>query len=179
MDATNFWARVATGDGCWEWLGTRHGHGYGLLRIDGRLVRAHRVAWELENGPIPAGLSVLHSCDNRPCVRPDHLRLGTQRDNMADMDERRRRFTPFAGQVQAGEQNRNAHLTAEQVGHIRGMAAAGHYQDDIAARFGVNQATVSLIVSGKTWVGIEPVVYPPAVRDRPVGRNAKRIKASG
>lgn len=93
---------------------------------------------------------------------------------MADMDQRgRRHWSPFLGQKQSGEQNRNARVTREQVAHIRGMAAAGHYQDEIAARFGIDQGNVSHIVRGKTWPGIEPVAYPPAVRDRRVGRPPK------
>jgi len=65
---------------CWEWEGSRFPSGYGRLKR----MRAHRAVWEAVYGPIPAGLCVLHRCDNPPCVRPDHLRLGTQADNMRD-----------------------------------------------------------------------------------------------
>jgi hypothetical protein len=84
-------ALSAVGDGCWEWQGAHDGDGYGLIKIDGKLRRATRVAWETAYGPIPAGLSVLHSCDNPPCVRPDHLMLGTQRANIRDMLAKGRR----------------------------------------------------------------------------------------
>jgi hypothetical protein len=175
----DFWSRVSKGPGCWEWAGTHRRDGYGVFWDGRRQTRAHRAAWELTNGPIPDGLSVLHSCDNPPCVRPDHLRLGSQRDNMADMDNRGRRFSPFVGQVQAGERNRNARLTADQVAHIRGMAAAGHYHDDIAARYGTTRANVSQIVRGFSWPDVEPVPYPPVTRDRPLGRSAPRRRAGG
>lgn len=82
-----FWERVRKGDGCWEWTGFVRKDGYGQF---GRSKAAYRAAWELANGPIPPGAHVLHSCDNRLCVRPDHLRLGTHGDNMADMAARGR-----------------------------------------------------------------------------------------
>lgn len=85
-----FLARMAVGDGCHLWTGPtfKHRGGYGSFthRPSGRVMqRAHRAAWELFCEPIPAGMSVLHRCDNRLCVRLDHLFLGTQRDNMQDM----------------------------------------------------------------------------------------------
>lgn len=76
-----FWARVAKSDGCWEWQGRRHGRGYG---VTGHGIFTHRLSWEVHNGPIPDGLYVLHRCDNRICVRPDHLFLGTALDNARD-----------------------------------------------------------------------------------------------
>jgi hypothetical protein len=82
------WGRVLRSDGCWEFTGTRNGMGYGVLGRHGRRggnVLAHRAAWELTFGPVPAELCVLHRCDNPPCVRPDHLWLGTRMDNNRDM----------------------------------------------------------------------------------------------
>lgn len=72
--------------GCWEWLGARANGGYGLFAVQNpRRITAHRYSWELHNGPIPAGMHVLHHCDNPPCVNPAHLFLGTASDNMRDM----------------------------------------------------------------------------------------------
>lgn len=78
-----FWSFVAKSDGCWTWTGTTM-RGYGQFKTT-RLEQAHRVSWRMHFGPIPAGRSVCHSCDNPPCVRPDHLWLGTHAQNMRDM----------------------------------------------------------------------------------------------
>ena len=88
-----FWRKVQRDDGCWMWTAGRDGDGYGSYRNK----RAHRVAWQLTRGPIPDGLVVCHSCDNPACVRPDHLFLGTQQDNIQDMLRKGRR--PPAGRL--------------------------------------------------------------------------------
>ena len=82
-----FWLYVLKGPDCWEWQGSRHGPaGYGYFKAwpDRSPVRAHRFIWELLNGPIPDGFEVMHKCDNPPCVRPDHLKLGTSLNNCQD-----------------------------------------------------------------------------------------------
>jgi hypothetical protein len=73
-----------TADICWEWAGARNSDGYGKSYAGSGYRMAHRVAWESSFGPIPDGLFVLHRCDNPPCVRPDHLFLGTNTDNVRD-----------------------------------------------------------------------------------------------
>lgn len=100
--ADRFWSRVQKGEGCWLWGGSLKTNGYGQLNgpsqgggRDGKNLLAHRVAWELVNGPIPDGLWVLHRCDNPPCVNPAHLFLGTVRDNVIDMWTKGRGCSPF------------------------------------------------------------------------------------
>lgn len=79
-----FWSKVNKTDGCWLWIASRHKKGYGQFKLDGKMRKAHRVAWELTYGPIPPDKNVCHTCDNPPCVRPDHLFLGTNGDNVRD-----------------------------------------------------------------------------------------------
>lgn len=90
VDAVLFYVESVTAPGCWEWTGTKDKHGYGRVRVDQRKARAHRVAWEAFKGEIPAGLHVLHRCDNPGCVNPEHLFLGTHGDNMRDREAKGR-----------------------------------------------------------------------------------------
>ncbi len=84
--ATRFWPHVEKGEGCWRWTGAQGRTGHGTINLGGgRFGGAHRVAYTLTRGPIPEGMSVCHTCDNGWCVRPEHLFLGTQGDNIRDM----------------------------------------------------------------------------------------------
>lgn len=137
--------KIVEATGCWEWTGYRL-KGYGQLRVRRRPVLAHRLSWEIANGrPAPDGLHVLHSCDNPPCCNPAHLRLGTDAENIADMDRRGRRAPS------RGERNSHARLTADQVREIRALSAAGHAPDDVAGRFGVTGQTIRSIRGRHSW----------------------------
>src|SRR5882762_2517021 len=102
-------------DGCWMFLGPWNSHGYGHLSYDGHVYRAHRASWELYNGPIPDDLNVLHKCDNRWCINPEHLFLGTLKDNADDMRAKGR--DTYGENV--GEKNGQAVLTSDEVLQIR------------------------------------------------------------
>lgn len=145
-----FWEKVdksAGPDACWFWIGSISG-GYGMIFRDGERIGAHRISWELHNGPIPPGLDVLHNCpggDNPACVNPAHLFLGTHTDNMADMVAKGRHNAPH------GEQCSSAKLTPAQVLEIRQLRTAGQTLKVIAAGFDVSLQAVHYIVTGRNW----------------------------
>jgi hypothetical protein len=115
--ADRFWQHVtkAHGDGCWEWNAAIGTTGYGMTTRACKKIKAHRAAWELVHGPIPGALCVLHRCDNRKCVRPDHLFLGTLSDNVADMMAKGRN-----GDTRTfGDDNGNTKLSEADVATIR------------------------------------------------------------
>lgn len=86
MLTERFWEKVDKSGECWVWTGARDDvNGYGMFRLDGRTRRAHRLAWEDQHGAIPAGSLLCHHCDNPPCLRSEHLYIGTQKDNMRDL----------------------------------------------------------------------------------------------
>jgi hypothetical protein len=140
------WSRVERGDGCWLWRGALLPNGYGILRIRARSssnIYAHRLAWELVNGEIPAGLFVCHRCDVRNCVRPDHLFLGTTTDNMRDMVAKRRQAH--------GERHGRAKLSAASVAEIRLALQAGASCAALGARYGVSDTVVGRIGREELW----------------------------
>src|SRR5689334_12943727 len=142
--AERFHRQTVKGDGCWTWIGSTIPVGYGMLYgPGGRNLLAHRVSYEILVGPIPAGLWVLHSCDNRLCVNPRHLHLGTAADNTAEAVSR--------GRMAAGERNGRARLTAEGVAELRSLILAGISRTETARRMGVSRQAVSDIVCGRTW----------------------------
>lgn len=94
-----FFQKVSKSEGCWLWKGTRNMKGYGTIKKDRKTYRAHRVSWELHNGPIPEGKQVLHKCDMRSCVNPDHLYLGTNIENVRDKMVRGRHRTMHTGKL--------------------------------------------------------------------------------
>lgn len=154
MDAAlrRFSEHIGTGPRCWEWKGFLHPWGYGVLSIGHRRVLAHRFSYELCIGPIPAHMFVCHHCDNPPCVRPDHLFLGTHRDNMQDM-ARKRRYSGFCDPRTRprGERHGRAKFTPEEVALIRRLAAEGQTKKSLARQFGVSDTAIRYIVTGRNW----------------------------
>lgn len=142
--AERFWPKVQKGEDCWRWLGSTTLKGYGSFWDGQRLRPAHAVAYELMVGPIPLGLDCCHSCDNPPCVRPDHLFLGTRRENLQDMSRK--------GRSTRGEKDAMAKLSTGQVEAIRARyAAGGVYQREIAAEYGVSRSLISAILVRRAW----------------------------
>lgn len=144
--ADRFWSKVEKTDGCWLWTGSTHPFGYGQLSTSHgeRPARAHRLAYELAHGNIPSGMHVLHACDNPRCVRPDHLMLGTPKDNMRGASAR--------GRMLRGESHKNSKLTDIEVRRMRLLYLSGEYtQSQLSDQFGIDPANVSYIVRNKTW----------------------------
>lgn len=136
-----FWEKVnkTTPEACWEWTACIDTAGYGLIGDGDKHQLAHRLSYELHYGPIPEGMCVCHTCDNRLCVNPAHLWLGTNADNVADKMNKKRR-------------GRSAKLTESQVIEIRNEYARGGvtYQS-IADKYGIGMVTVFHIIQRRTW----------------------------
>ena len=123
--------------------GYAEGNGYGAVYSGGRLSSAHRESWIIANGPIPEGLDVLHHCDVRPCIRPIHLFIGTNADNLRDCSHK--------GRMHPGESNPGAKLTEDQVREARLRLAAGESQRSIARSFGIHYNAIWKIANGLKW----------------------------
>ncbi len=156
-----FWERVDTSAeaGCWNWLGFKDRLGYGHVRASQLCdsILTHRVAWTCLYGRIPAGLDVLHECDNPSCCNPSHLRLGTHQDNMRDKAARGRVV------VKSGQQSNLSSLTEEAVTYIWENRHR-HQSKELATKFGVTKSAITRIYSGRTWaVYYEKYnsLYPP------------------
>ncbi len=143
--ASRFWDRVEETPTCWNWTGGTLPDGYGRFYHDGEVVTAHRLAYELQRGPIPDGLHVLHHCDNPPCVRGDHLFTGTNADNVAD------RVAKGRSSVREGRPNHK--LTEGDVEKLRGLyAQGGTSMPKLSRKFGIVVSQVWRIIHGVQWV---------------------------
>lgn len=148
--AQRFWSKVTKTEGCWLWIGAKNTRGYGKLskgRAGEGFIAAHRLSYELAYGPIPLGRNVLHKCDNACCVRPEHLFIGTQADNLADMTIKgHRRYRSHSG-----EDNGRAKFTLIGVRDVRRRFGEGELRSALAKGYGVNWSTVDRIVKGRLW----------------------------
>ena len=136
--------------GCWEWTGGKNDKNYGYLWVDGRNISAHRFRWMTFYGEIPKGKQVLHHCDNPECTNPDHLFLGTQKDNMMDMVAKGRH-----GHAR-GEKHYAAKLTEQDVFNIRKEILSGIRKGSIAQKYRVTTTTIRSIQTGKIWGWLKP-----------------------
>jgi hypothetical protein len=128
-----FWAKVRKTVTCWLWEGSKNEDGYGRVRVNRRLYKAHRVSFELFYGTIPDGMVVMHGCDNPACVNPAHLSAGTILDNVADMDAKGRR---------------HAKLSDKDVSRMRRLREFGWSYERIAAKFGIDDSSVWYRLNG-------------------------------
>ncbi len=142
-----FWKHVKIIGDCWEWQAARDDHNYGRFRItQKKCERAQRVAWMIENGmDIPSGLFVLHKCDNPPCVRPDHLILGTQKDNMQDCIKKGRASMP---PYRFGINHTSIKFSKEQA---LAIIADKRPVEIVAAEYGVCTKTIYRLWRGDSW----------------------------
>ncbi len=142
-----FWEKVDKSGDCWLWIGAIKGGGYGSFRYKESQVIAHRHSWFLKNGQIPEGMCVCHTCDNPPCVNPDHLWLGTHADNMRDRANKKRGVS----NPPLGEQAYNSILTEGDVRVIRSLYSLGVKQSVISKFLDVPFRRVWKIVHRKAW----------------------------
>lgn len=146
MTENEFWSHVnVTQTGCWEWTEGKFSDGYGQVRLNGKKFRTHRLAWSLTNNQeIPKGKLIMHDCDNRICINPEHLLLGTHKANMKMMTDR--------GRQAFGDKNGFSKLNWASVYWIRKTVEDGVItQKQAALLFGMSKQSISNVVLGKDW----------------------------
>ena len=140
-----FWDKVDKTSGCWEWRGSASGNGYGRISINYTYYSAHRLAYSIMCGPIPNGMCVCHHCDNKLCVNPGHLFLGTSSDNQRDS------VTKGRNADFRGENAPLSKLTNNDVHEIRRLHSLGVKQILIAKMWKIGRSNTNLIVKRNTW----------------------------
>lgn len=147
-EEVRFWMSVKSGPTCWLWRGPIDGRGYAKFVVNGKHNIASRYSWQLHFGEIlDSSILVCHTCDNKLCINPHHLFLGTHQHNSLDMSDK--------GRSCQGERNQQAKLNTEQVLEIRLRRANGESLASLADEFGVSFQQISLIAIGKSWAHIE------------------------
>lgn len=141
-----FWKYVKKTKSCWIWTSKNQASGYGRLKIKGKHISVHRFSYELHKGKIPVGLFVCHSCDNRLCVNPDHLWLGTNTDNIRDMEKKGRSKHPNK------ENHWKSKFSISDIKKIREKYKTGYFsKKELAKEFGTCKSNMASILQNKTW----------------------------
>ncbi len=144
-----FWTHTDRDADCWNWIGSKNDAGYGKLWFTSKFWLAHRFSYTIHCGEIPAGLLVCHHCDNPSCVNPEHLFLGTQKDNMIDCGSK--------GRIRVGDRKGERHplakLTLGDVIVIKSQVGAN--QNELARNYGVSSRTINDIITGKNWKHVD------------------------
>jgi len=147
---------IETTAGCWEWQGARNNKGYGQVGLERKIILAHRASWTVTNGPIPENLIVRHICDNPPCINPNHLELGTYKDNSADAIKRNR--------AAIGVRHPNCVLSDDDVRAIRlehrrftviGQRGYRSNKKELAEKYGVSEGHIKEIVGMRERKNVE------------------------
>ncbi len=158
-----FWSKTdcVEGGACWLWKAAKTTHGYGAVKIAGRVLFAHRVAYALINRSTPVDKLVCHSCDNPACINPLHLFLGSHADNSRDMRNKNRQAIgarngtkTCPASIARGDKHGRSILSSEQVANIKRLLSAGETCRKIGSMFGVGRSTVGEIKRGRTWTHI-------------------------
>ena len=138
-DIARFWSKVEIGnpDECWEWKACKDNKGYGQLVFQQKHFQSHRFSWIIQEGDIPEDMKICHKCDNRSCVNPAHLFIGTQKENLLDMASKGR--------------HANLKMTKEDVLNVRLLIKQKVPDSVIARRYGVSQSSIYYIKNGKNW----------------------------
>lgn len=163
--ARRFWPKVEVGAAheCWLWIRGQFSTGYGAMQFEGRAQHSNRIAYMLEKGPIPDGMVVMHTCDVRLCCNPEHLVLGTHKDNMADMAGKRRasrgdshwtRHSP--ANLARGSVVKGSKLTEGQIREMRKLReVTGMSYDGLAKLYNIAKCTVARILHRKMWAHVK------------------------
>lgn len=155
-----FWSKIKIGspDECWEWMGGLFTKGYGCFRVGGMVKQSHRFSWEIHFGTIPQNKLVCHTCDNRRCVNPNHLFIGTNQDNMSDMVRKGRSAKGKSHGLYLhpdkraiGQKHGRAKLSDIDIIHIRYQHELGAPNIELSKQYNIDSSVISEIINRKIW----------------------------